>query len=98
MERSIFTDCTETSESEIILSHWRFEDGVTKTCNDGAIVAYSTEVTNNSSCYSSQLNVTVSPEMYNGTIECIVDGLNVTSIGVCTLSMILPTGISKKNS
>ena len=86
---SIFTDCLETSENEIILSHRRFEHGITKTCNDGAIVAYSTEVTNNSS-YSSQLNVTVSPEMHNGTIECIEDGLNVTSVGACTL--ILPTG------
>ena len=85
---SIFTECLETSETEIILSHRRFEDGVTKTCNDGAIVAYSTEVTNNS--YSSQLNVTISPEMHNGTIECIEDGLNVTSVGACTL--ILPTG------
>ena len=85
---SFFTDCPDTGESEIILSHRRFEHGVTKTCNDGAIVAYSTEVTNNS--HSSQLNVTVSPEMHNGTIECIGDGLNVTSIGAYTL--ILATG------
>ena len=28
---SIFTDCPDTSETEIILSHQRFEYGVTKT-------------------------------------------------------------------
>ena len=60
MEGSIFTDCPETGGTEIIFSHQRFEHGVTKTCNDGAIVAYSNEVTKNS--YNSQLSVTVSPE------------------------------------
>lgn len=75
--------------NEIILRHGRFENGVDGTCNDGEIVAYSTEVSNNS--YSSQLNVTVSPEMHNGTIECTQLSLAGESfVGICTL--IIATG------
>ena len=78
---SIF-DCP-SSGNEILLRHFKFESGTSGTCNDGKIAAYSTEVTNNS--YSSQLNVTVSPEMHNGTVECIQDSFNETSVGICTL-------------
>ena len=77
-----------SSGNEIVLRHSRFEGGITGSCNDGALVAYSTEVTNNS--YTSQLNVTVSQEMNNGTIECIKEGVNVISVGICTL--IIATG------
>ena len=86
---SFFSDCPDTSGSEIILRHYKFEGGVSGTCSNGAVVAYSTEVTNNS--YTSQLNVTVSPAMHNGSIECIEDGFNATSVGTCTL--ILATGM-----
>ena len=71
------------SGNEIILRHSTFDHGIIRTCNDRAVVAFGTEVTNSS--YTSQLNVTVSPEMHNGTIECIQDGFNVTFVGVCTL-------------
>lgn len=85
--RGSFFSCR--SNAEITLRHSRFENGVMETCNDGEVVVYSTEVTNNS--YTSQLNVSVSPEMHNGTIECIQDGSNgETSVGACTL--ILTTG------
>ena len=77
-----------SSGNRILLRHSRFEGGVLDVCNDGAVVAYSTEVTNGS--YTSQLNVTVSPEMHNGTVECIQDDFNETFVGVCTL--ILATG------
>ena len=71
-----------SSGNEILSRHFNFESGTSGTCNDGQIAAYSTEVTNS---YSSQLNVTVSPEMHNGTVECIQEGFNETSVGVCTL-------------
>ena len=76
--------------NEIILRHNNFENEVNiGTCNDRKVVAYSSEVTNDS-IYSSQLNVTVTPEMHNETVECIQDGFNETSVGTCTL--ILTTG------
>lgn len=83
---SIF-NCS-TSGNEIILRHSKFEDGINGTCNHETVVAYSTEVTNIS--YTSQLSVIVSPEMNNGTVECIQDDLNVVFIGACTL--IIATG------
>ena len=42
--------------------------------------------------YTSQLNVTVSPEMKNRTVECAYDdGVNETTVGVSTC--ILTTGV-----
>ena len=76
--------------NEIILRHSNFEnEDNTGTCNDRKVVAYSSEVISNS-MYSSQLNVTVTPEMHNGTVECIQDDFNEISVGTCTL--ILTTG------
>ena len=90
---SIFFNCPD-SQNEIILRHYRFEDGISGTCNDGEVIAYSIEFTNNS--YISQLNVTVSPEMQNGTVECIQDGpgTNVTSVGACPFKLTFPSGKS----
>ena len=82
------------SQNEILLRHSRFEDGpgISGTCNDGEVIAYSIESTNNS--YISQLNVTISPEMQNGTVECIQDGpgANVTSIGACPFKLTFASG------
>ena len=93
---SIFNDCPN-SQHEIVLRHSRFEDepGISGTCNDGEVIAYSIESTNNS--YISQLNVTVSPEIQNGTVECIQDGpgANVTSIGVCPFKLTFASGNEK---
>ena len=76
--------------NEIILRHNDFEnEDNTRTCNDRKVVAYSSEVISNS-IYSSQLNVTVTPEMHNGTVECIQDDINEIFVGACTL--ILTTG------
>ena len=58
---------------EIILIHNRFSGPryPIATCNDGAIVAQALGVINDS--YISQLNVTVSPELNNTTVECWYD-------------------------
>ena len=84
---SIF-NCRAGGNQIVLRHHNNFEHGVSGTCNDGDIVAYSSEVTNNS--YNSQLNVTVTPEMHNGTVECIQDDINETFVGTCTL--IITTG------
>ena len=78
--------------NQIVLRHSRFESGVSGACNDGEVIAYSIEATNDS--YTSQVNVTVSPEMQNGTVECIQDGpgTNVTSVGTCPFKLTLATG------
>ena len=78
-----------SSGNQILLRHYNFKNGANGICNDGEIIAYSSEVTNSS--YSSRLNVTVTPEMHNGTVECFQVGLtDSTSAGTCTL--ILATG------
>ena len=79
------------SGNEIILRHSNFEHETSAACSDGDIVAYSSEVTSNGS-YISQLNLTVSPEMHNGTIECIRDDVNGMSVTVGTCTLILTTG------
>ena len=82
---SFFTDCPDTGGSEIILRHSRFENGsYSATCNDGTVIAYSTEVINNS--YISQLNVTVSPDLDTGTVKCSLDRQQgEISVGTCTV-------------
>jgi hypothetical protein len=85
--------------NEITLRHSAFENGVsealpTGTCNVGSIVAYNiaVDVANNS--YSSQLNITVSPEMHNGTVECSKENFDLTSDTVGAYTLILATGIN----
>ena len=70
--------------NEILLRH-AIGSEASGMCNNGAVVASAIEFTNTS--YISQLNVTVSPEMHNGTVECIQDSFNETSIGSCTLTI-----------
>ena len=84
------------NQNEITLRHSEFDNGVaeaTGSCNDGNIVAYNIDVTNG--IYSSQLNVTVSPEMHNETVECIqYHRVSSTSVSVGTYTLILnATGI-----
>ena len=85
---SIFS-CPRTS-NEITLRHSALEN-TAGTCNDGNIVTYNIDVTNNT--HSSQLNVTVNPEMHNETVECIHDTLNATSVLIGTYTLILARGI-----
>ena len=62
-----------SSNNEIILLHSRFTSvyGDYGSCNNGDIVARSLSVEDNN--YTSQLNVTVTPETAGMTIECIGD-------------------------
>ena len=90
---SIF-NCPRTG-NEIALRHSALENAA-GTCNDGNIVAYNIDVTNNT--HSSQLNVTVSPEMHNEMVECIHDTLNATSVLVRTYTLVLTTGIHAKHN
>ena len=79
--------------NQIFLRHRNFENGTSRTCNNGEIVAYSSEITNNR--YNSRLNVTVTPEMHNGTVECIKELKDLTSESVGTCALILATGTQK---
>ena len=56
--------------SEIVLLHSQFNGSYNYigTCNNRTIIAQALGVVNNS--YISQLNVTVSPELNNTTVEC----------------------------
>ena len=56
--------------SKIFLRHSLFGESynLIKSCNDGAIVARALGIVNGS--HISQLNVTVSPELNNTTVEC----------------------------
>ena len=62
--------CHYSSSNIILLLHSRFTGShyPTGSCNNGAIVAQGLGVVNDS--YISQLNVTVSPELNNTTVEC----------------------------
>ena len=78
--------------NEIILWHSQFNGSYNNiaSCNNGAIVARALGVVNNS--YSSQLNVTVSPELNNTTVEC-VHSYNLTEVVVRSIQIIvLATG------
>ena len=54
---------------EILLFHHRFNIGTNRTCNNGAIVARIISVEGNN--YTSQLNITVTPDTAGKTIECL---------------------------
>lgn len=73
---------------EIVLSHFQFLDE-TKYCNNRGISARIVEV--NNSRYTSQLVVSVTPDLNNGTINCSVDDLSVTLIS-STIFNIVPPG------
>ena len=65
----------------------RDSTGTLKTCNNGAIVGRSLRVEDNSS-YTSQLNVTVSSDMFGESIECahVPNAIDVIVIGFSILS------------
>ena len=68
-----------SSSNIILLLHSRFTGShyPTASCNNGAIVARRLGIVNNS--YISQLNVTVSPELNNTTVECWYDNYMYTA-------------------
>ena len=72
--------------SHILLRHSKF-NASEKTygeCNNGAIVASVIGVVDNH--YTSQLNVTLSPEMNNRTVECVYDNGIGTIVGSAILA------------
>ena len=81
--------CSST-QNEIILQHSRYNSsgGTTRYCNDRAIVGQSLRVENNE-LYVSQLNVTISMDMNEKTIECAhTTAAGLRTIGVRTLSVL----------
>ena len=66
------------STNEIDLLHNRFESdrNILKTCNNKTIVVQGLRIDGN--CYTSQLNVTVSPNKIGDTIECAHDNNGTT--------------------
>ena len=75
-----------SSGNEIILLHVHINRTYMYTCNNGAIVARSLSVEGNN--YTSQLNVTITPDTAGKTIKCVHDdGLT----GRFLFSLALPT-------
>lgn len=79
-------DCSGDT-NDISLSHSRFMDleGISKSCNSGAIVASSVGVTDNR--YTSQLSIQVSRDLNGRTIQCAHDSTagTITTVGTSTL-------------
>ena len=75
-----------SSNNEIAFLHSRFNVGTYDTCNNGAIVAMGLAAEGNN--YTSQLNVTVTPDTAGKTVMCVGDnGLYSTLF----LSRVIPT-------
>ena len=80
--------CESIHNNFIALRHSQFSasEKPQESCNNGAIVASAIRVVNNT--YISQLNVTVSLEMNNTTVECVHD-YNLTSTIVKSILVIV---------
>ena len=74
--------------NDISLSHSQFMEGISKSCNGGAIVARSIGVTDN--CYSSRLSIQVSSSLNSRTIQCAHDSNAgpTTTVGTSTLVLV----------
>ena len=73
----------------IILRHERFTEsgGAVGECNSGAIQGRSIGVEN--SCYTSQLEVTVSATLSNKTVQCVHNsGVGIDTIGTSVVTVI----------
>ena len=77
--------------NEIILRHDLFSNSTTGVCNNGAIVARSIGVVNDS--YTSQLEVTVNSGFNNNTVKCntVISDTGVSEIGRITITVISGT-------
>jgi hypothetical protein len=62
-------DC---AENEIILCHNEFDNGTSGECNDGGIIGQSVNIFG-AHYYISQLNILVSNELNNKTVNCSSD-------------------------
>ena len=81
-------DCMQ---NEIILRHSEYDDvgGTSGLCNGGAISGRSTAVDDN--CYTSQLRLTVSRELHNKAVTCLLN-LNRAMTAVGNVSIIVASG------
>lgn len=77
-------DCGPGSD-EIWLQHSQFPSRARGSCNSGQILAQSVGVVNNT-YYISQLNVTVSSDMLNKTIQCYRLDLNGHDVNLTILT------------
>ena len=77
-------------ESRLSLRHSQFKYGTAREeCNNGAVVVRAIGETDDN--FTSQLNLTVSPDMNNKSVECIYNnGTTRTIVGISTL--IITTG------
>jgi hypothetical protein len=78
-----------SSTNEIPLSHSRFMEGISRSCNSGAVVARSVGVTDDV-CYTSQLRVQVSSSLNSRTVQCAHDSTagQTTTVGRSTLVVV----------
>ena len=84
--RDHMSDQCSGLNSHISLRHSKFNASEKPygECNNGAIAARAIGVVDNH--YTSQLNVTLSPEMNNRTMECIYDNGTETIVGSAVLA------------
>jgi hypothetical protein len=81
-----FSGCQQNA---ILLQHHQFTTGgSTGTCNNGAIVGQSLGVQGNN--YTSQLNVTITPETTGKTITCAYDAFTGQDHTMIEFSTIIP--------
>jgi hypothetical protein len=80
---------TENSNDEITLLHSRFANGTIGTCNNGTIVGRDISV-DNDTYYTSQLSVTITPDLIGTSIECIHDDYVYVNPAVVGSFTILP--------
>ena len=76
-----FLDCS--SSNEIVLLHSRFKNMTASViCNDGKVRGYSLSANDSEPCYTSQLQVMVSPDIIGRSITCAYDnGITEEEIG-----------------
>ena len=76
------------SDYAIILLHSRFSStkGDYGSCSNGAIVGQSLGVEGNN--YTSQLSVTVTPDIAGKTVECLYDDEHITTL---VFTLVIPT-------
>ena len=82
-------DC-ENSNNEITLLHSRFVNGTIGTCNNGFIVGQNVRVENGTR-FTSQLSITISPDIIGKSIEYFHDDYEYvnTTVAACYIGSVL---------
>ena len=71
--------------NEITLIHHNFNHGTSAECNDRAIIGESISVSDDETCFTSRLNVTISIGLRNKTVNCSDSGTQI--IGSSTIGV-----------